>query len=165
MTIVKGRPDDLFARLPLCSLITLNHVIEHLPSPQSIVNRLVDRLLPGGAFEGQTPAADSLERRVFGTRWSGYHAPRHTVVFSQSGLRQMLTRTGLREVSTTGAANPAALAVSIGSLAHSGPGRIRRHGLKWLSLLAVAAILAPVDLLCRKPGVMDFAAFKPRVAE
>ena len=41
-------------------------------------------------MEGQTPAAGSLEQRVFGSFWSGYHAPRHTVVFSASGLDQFL---------------------------------------------------------------------------
>jgi SAM-dependent methyltransferase len=161
VTIVTGSPEDLFARLPVCGLITLNHVIEHLPDPQSIVQRLTDRLAPGGVFEGQTPAADSLERAVFGTRWSGYHAPRHTIVFSRAGLRRMLERCGLCDISTPSAFNPAGLAVSIASIAHAGPGRIRRSGLKWMSLLAMAGVLGPIDLLSGRPGIMDFVAYRP----
>jgi SAM-dependent methyltransferase len=160
VTIVTGSPDDLFAQLPACGLITLNHVIEHLPNPQAIVQALADRLLPDGVFEGQTPAADSLERSVFGTRWSGYHAPRHTVVFSRAGLSRMLERCGLSDVTTPRAFNPAGIAVSIGSIFHAGAGRIRRSGLKWLSLLAMASALGPIDLLSGSPGIMDFVAYK-----
>jgi SAM-dependent methyltransferase len=160
VTIVKGSPEDLFKRLPSCGLITLNHVIEHLPDPESIVERLVSYLLPGGVFEGQTPAADSLERSVFGTHWSGYHSPRHTVVFSRAGLRKMLERCGLQNVTTPGAFNPAALAISIGSIGHAGAGRIRRGGLKWIALLAMAGMLSPIDLISGRPGIMDFVGYK-----
>jgi len=162
VTLVKGSPEDLLAELPECGLVTLNHVIEHLPNPQSIARRLAERLLPGGVFEGQTPSADSLELSVFGTGWSGFHAPRHTVIFSRLGLQRMLERSGLQNVTTTGAFNPAAMAVSIGSIGHPGPSRIRRQGLKWLSLLGIAAALGPIDLLSGRPGVMDFTGYKER---
>ena len=95
VTIVNGSLDHLMAVLPPCRLITLNHVIEHLPDPFANVTALVERMLPGAAFEGQTPAAGSLENRVFRTCWSGYHAPRHTVIFSMAGLRTFLARVGL----------------------------------------------------------------------
>ena len=161
VTIVTGDPESLFQQLPLCGVITMNHVIEHLPDPQAIIKVLADRLVPGGVFEGQTPAADSLERHVFGSRWSGYHAPRHTVIFSRAGLRRMLEHCGLGGVSTKSAFNPAALAVSIGSMTHPGASRIQRDGLKWLALLAMAGILGPFDLLSGKPGVMDYIGYKP----
>src|SRR5260370_15893568 len=103
VTLVKGAVSDLFAALPMCSLITLNHVIEHLPDPPAVVKGLVERLLPGGVFEGQTPAADSLERTVFGSRWSGYHAPRHTVVFSRKALSRLLEQSGLSALIVRGA--------------------------------------------------------------
>lgn len=160
VTLVKGDLPDLLAVLPMCSLITLNHVIEHLPDPEAVVMALANRLLPGGVFEGQTPAADSLERSVFGHRWSGYHAPRHTVVFSRDGLCRLFVRCGLTAPATSGAFNPASLAVSFASISHSGRGRIRRAGLKWLSFLAMAASLGPLDLLFGRPGIVDFVARK-----
>ena len=160
VTLVKGAVSDLFALLPPCSLITLNHVIEHLPDPFAVVKALVKKLLPGGIFEGQTPAADSLERAVFGSHWSGYHAPRHTVVFSRKGVRSLLERSGLSSPVLQGAFNPASLAISLGSLSHSGAGRIHRSGLKWLCLLALGGILGPIDLLSGRPGIMDFVAEK-----
>jgi SAM-dependent methyltransferase len=160
VTLVKGALPDLLAVIPECGLITLNHVIEHLPDPLTTVSALVEKLAPGGVFEGQTPAADSLERSVFGDRWSGYHAPRHTVVFSRAGLCCLLERCGLTGPVTQGAFNPASLAVSLASIPHREGGRIRRSGFRWLAFLALAGMLGPVDLLSRRPGVINFWARK-----
>jgi SAM-dependent methyltransferase len=160
--IVRGELTDLLKVLPRCSLITMNHVIEHLPDPRATITSLTERLLPGGVLEGQTPAADSLERAVFGTRWSGYHAPRHTVVFSKAGLATMLEQCGLSSPLTEAAFNPAGIAVSLGSLGHKNGGRIRRSGLRWLSLVAMATLLAPVDLCFARPGIINFSAYRNR---
>jgi SAM-dependent methyltransferase len=160
VTLVKGSLSDLLAILPACGLITLNHVIEHLPDPLSVVAALAGKLLPGGIFEGQTPASDSLERSVFGRKWSGYHAPRHTVIFSRAGLCCMLERSGLSTPSVLGAFNPAGLAVSLGSIPRKGIRRIRRSGLKWFVLVALAGGLAPVDLWSGRPGIINFMAIK-----
>ncbi len=162
VTIVRGDLDALLARLPPCGTITMNHVIEHLPDPLGVVSALAGRLVPGGVLEGQTPAAGSLEHRVFGTRWSGYHAPRHTVVFSPGGLSTLLGRAGLVDVAVRGAFNPAGVAVSLASVLHrGGPGRIRRQGPVWLGCLGMATLLGPVDRLSA-PGIVDFAAWRPR---
>lgn len=164
VTIVKGDIQDLWDVLPLCRLITINHAIEHLPEPEVTVRSLYEKLIVGGILEGQTPVADSLERRVFGKRWSGYHAPRHTVVFSRRGLGSLLTRIGFADVEITGAFNPAALAVSLGSIMQgAGPSEIARQGLYWLFLLGLGTALAPIDLYCRAPGIMNFRA--TRVSE
>lgn len=164
VTIVKGDLQDLWDVLPSCRLITINHAIEHLPEPEVTVRSLYEKLSVGGILEGQTPVADSLERRVFGKRWSGYHAPRHTVIFSRAGLKELLTRLGFAEIVVTGAFNPAALAVSLGSALHGpGPSKIERQGIRWLFLLGLGAALAPIDLGSRAPGIMDFRA--TRVSE
>lgn len=162
LLLVQGEPRFLLQHLPPLGLITLNHVIEHLPQPLAVLRSLQQRLLPGGILMGQTPAADSLERRGFATRWSGYHAPRHTVVFSRAGLRALLTQAGLRVHQIQGAFNPAALAVSLAAFFHGAQGGVvRRSGLLWLLLLALATLLAPLDLLCGAPGVIDFCAERP----
>lgn len=161
VTLVKGRFDDLLATLPACRLIAMNHVIEHLPDPLGVLRALGERLLPGGRFEGQTPAAGSLEQKVFGAAWSGYHAPRHTVVFSRTGLERLFSRVGLVDVEVRGAFNPAGLALSLAALAHGdAPGVVARRGLRWLGLLGLGAVLTPIDLLSGAPAVVDFAARK-----
>jgi SAM-dependent methyltransferase len=159
VTVVKGDLAHLLDELPMCHLVTMNHVIEHLPDPLTVVARLAERLAPAGLLEGQTPAAGSLEHRIFGGRWSGYHAPRHTVVFSPTGLARLLQRAGLADVTIRGAFNPAGLAVSLASLRQGpGGGRIRRQGAGWLTLLAMGTLVAPVDRLSGAPGIIDFAA-------
>jgi len=160
VTVVRGDFTQLLERLPPCGLITMNHVIEHLRDPLRTVSQLAERLVRGGVLEGQTPAADSLEHAVFGKRWSGFHAPRHTVVFSRSGLGRLLERSGLGSPQVRGAFNPAGIAVSLASLPQRGSGRIRRSGLKWLCLLGAAGLLAPIDLLSGRPGIVDFTAVR-----
>lgn len=162
VTIIRGSDEDLFRVLPECRLITMNHVIEHLPDPLQTLSELRRRLLPGGVLEGQTPAAGSLEHRVFGARWSGYHAPRHTVVFSPAGLTSLLARAGLEHVEVGGAFNPAGIAVSLASMLQpaNASGRIARKGPLWLFWLGLSAALAPLDLLSGAPGIINFRTQK-----
>ncbi len=159
ITLVYGRLEQLFELLPQCAMITLNHVIEHLPDPLSSIRSLREKLAEGGIIEGQTPAANSLEHRLFGTKWSGYHAPRHTVVFSAEGLQALLRRAELKEVSTVRAFNVAGLAVTLGSIPHGDePGIIHRAGFYWLWLLGWATLLSPFDQLSGRWAIMDFSA-------
>jgi hypothetical protein len=163
ITIVRGSFDDLMAVLPPCRLITLNHVIEHLPDPFTSVAALVARMLPDAVFEGQTPVAGSLEHRVFGTYWSGYHAPRHTAVFSMTGLRAFLSRLGLERSEVGAAFNPAAIAVSLAAVARRRSKRpIYRSGPSWVAWLLMAGVLGPVDLLSGSAGIQNFLAFRQR---
>lgn len=160
VSIVRGSLDDLLSVLPECSVITMNHVIEHLPDPLATLSALRARLATGGVLEGQTPAAGSLEQRVFGPRWSGYHAPRHTVVFSRQGLAALLDRAGFTRPAIQSAFNPAGLAISLATLMQpkQAPGRIERRGLGWLLWLGLGTMLAPVDALSGAPGIVNFAA-------
>lgn len=162
VTLIRGSESDLFRLLPACALITMNHVIEHLPNPVHTLSRLREYLLPNGIIEGQTPAANSLEHRIFGKRWSGYHAPRHTVVFSTTGLRQALERAGFEVLRIDAAFNPAGIAVSLSSLGAPSeiPTRIERKGLKWLCMLSLAMPLSACDSLSGAPGIVNFSARK-----
>ena len=159
VTIVRGGLDDLMKELPPVNVVTMNHVIEHLPDPHAVLCALRERMRAGAVLEGQTPATDSLERRVFGTVWSGYHSPRHTVVFSRSGLAGLLARAGFDAPQVTAAFNPAGIAVSLGSCLHGpGGGTIVRAGISWLGLVAAAAALHPIERLSGQPGMVDFTA-------
>ena len=158
VTIVRGKPQHLLKVLPPCRVITLNHVIEHLPDPAATIASLSAFLVPGGYFQGQTPAADSLERQVFGQRWSGYHSPRHTVVFSRRGIARLLARIGLEPPVVATAFNPAAIGVSLAATLAPSVRGVRRKGLSWLGWLGGATLLAPLDLLSGRGGIIDFKA-------
>lgn len=165
VTLVEGSLADLLGVLPPCQVVIMNHVIEHLPDPLDVVSALAERLLPGGYFDGQTPNAASLEHRIFDRRWSGFHAPRHTVVFSIAGLRSLLERVNFEAISIRGAFNPAGYAVSLASLTHGhAKGLIPRHGLKWLLCVAAASAVLPVDVWSGAPGMINFKAQKKRAA-
>lgn len=161
VTLIKGSLDHLFDNLPACQVVTMNHVIEHLPDPADVFRRFMEKLEPGGHFEGQTPAAGSLEHRVFGRYWSGYHAPRHTVVFSADGLHRFLTRLSLHGVKIAGALNPAGVGMSLASaVLRERPKGIQRQGAGWLGWLGVATPLALIDLISGRAGVINYLARK-----
>lgn len=157
--IIKGSFEELMVELPACNLVTMNHVIEHLPHPFDTLSALREKLVPGGVIEGQTPAADSLERKVFQSKWSGFHAPRHTVIFSKTGLKYLFDRVGFSGTRISGAFNPAGIAVSLASLAHSDAGgKIHRKGFSWLFMLSAATCIYPLDLFSQQPGIINFTA-------
>jgi SAM-dependent methyltransferase len=156
--IIRGKLPDLLSEVDQVRVLIMNHVIEHLPDPSYVMRALVQKMAPGGLFDGQTPNAWSLEHRLFGTRWSGYHAPRHTVVFSKIGLQLFLERHGYTGISIRGAFNPAGVAVSLGSLPQRAEGLVMRQGAAWLALVVIASALMPLDLLSGYPGMINFLA-------
>lgn len=83
-----GLPDNTF------DVITMQHVIEHLPNPGRTL-RCVHRLLrPGGRLVIATPNVHSLARRLFSSHWVSWDPPRHLFVFSRQALRHVVTDAG-----------------------------------------------------------------------
>lgn len=159
VVLIRGSVDFLVDALPKLRLVTMNHVIEHLPDPAHTFQRLSERMLPGGIFEGQTPNPASLEHRLFGARWSGYHAPRHTVIFSPAGVRALFARLGIDDCPVRPAFNPAGIAVSLLSLRNGSEGGLMpRSGLVWYAALGAACAGYPVERLANSPGMIDFRA-------
>jgi SAM-dependent methyltransferase len=77
-------------------LVSMFHVIEHLPDPVLALTRIRDWLLPGGLLALETPNLDSWDARLFCARWwGGYHFPRHWVVFDPPSIRVALEKAGL----------------------------------------------------------------------
>jgi len=159
VTIVRGQLPHLLAELAAVGevgVLIMNHVVEHLPDPSFVLSALAPYLAEGSIFDGQTPNADSLEHRLFGSRWSGYHAPRHTVVFSRQGLNRFMERHGYVDISIRGAFNPAGVAVSLATLPQRAEGLVVRKGPAWFALVALAAGLMPLDLISGLPGMINF---------
>ena len=145
--------------IPACTIVTMNHVIEHLPDPCATVKGLADKLEHGGIIEGQTPNTDSVERSIFGLRWAGFHAPRHTVIFSKKSLEALFKKLSMNDIKVTVAFNPAGYAISFATLFNSkNGGTIIRKGAKWLFFVGMAVLCYPLDMI--KPGIVDFSAVK-----
>jgi SAM-dependent methyltransferase len=81
-------------------LISMFHVIEHLPDPVLTLTRIRDWRAPRGILALETPNLDSWDARLFRTRWwGGYHFPRHWVLFDPESMRTALERAGLEVIS------------------------------------------------------------------
>jgi SAM-dependent methyltransferase len=166
--IVRGQLSHLTSELDAVGkvgVLIMNHVVEHLPDPSRVLRGLAPHMAEGAIFDGQTPNADSLEHHLFGSRWSGYHAPRHTVVFSRRGLGKFMVRHGYAKIAIRGAFNPAGVAVSLGTLPQRNEGLVVRAGLPWFALVAVASALMPIDLISGLPGMINFAGRLERSLE
>jgi SAM-dependent methyltransferase len=88
-----------FLDLPLeggFDVITMWHVLEHLPDPLAAVARAEELLAPGGRLVISVPNIESLQARLGGERWFHLDLPRHLMHFSPRSLSALVDRTGLR---------------------------------------------------------------------
>ena len=77
---------DLSDHVGRYDIVSMNHILEHVVSPHTMLERANDLLRPGGHVIGQLPTVTSWENRLFGHNWGGYHYPRHLQIPSKSGL-------------------------------------------------------------------------------
>jgi len=78
-------------------LITVRHVIEHIPDPQPFMRELVRVLKPGGRLVIETPNSQALGRAWLGGNWYANDVPRHLILFSPDNLSQLARNHGLNE--------------------------------------------------------------------
>lgn len=75
--------------------VTMMDFVEHIPDPDSSVQRVAGVLRPGGVLAILTPDAGSLVSRMLRGRWPELRrAPEHLVLFSTEGLGLLLERHG-----------------------------------------------------------------------
>ena len=77
--------------------ITLNHVIEHVPTPLAHVRECRRLLKPGGRLVLVTPNQESLGQRLFREDWRGWEPPRHLHVFGPRSMRRLLNDAGFTD--------------------------------------------------------------------
>jgi SAM-dependent methyltransferase len=81
-------PDDSF------DAITMNHVIEHVYDPVSLLQESRRILRIAGTLVITTPNVDSYGHDRFGATWRGLEPPRHLHLFSQRTLHQAALQAG-----------------------------------------------------------------------
>jgi len=77
-------------------LVTLWHVLEHVPSPKATLQACRRIIKPGGRIAVVSPMADSLAANWFGSAWYGLDVPRHLTHFTQATLARHLEAAGCR---------------------------------------------------------------------
>ncbi len=80
-------------------LITLNHVLEHLPDPLRLMKELMDaNLSKDGLAYIEVPRADSWQARIAGQNWMHLDIPKHLTHWTEAGLEKELSRIGYSKV-------------------------------------------------------------------
>lgn len=77
-------------------LVSLWHVLEHLPDPDSMLRNCWRWLTEGGRLLFALPNIDSWQARLFRSRWFHLDPPRHLFHFGPGSLRGALAAAGFR---------------------------------------------------------------------
>lgn len=78
------------------SLITLWHVLEHIPDLNNIFSILKSRLSSNGKFLIAVPNSNSFDAIHYKKYWAAYDVPRHLYHFSMNTMMQFLQHHGLK---------------------------------------------------------------------
>jgi SAM-dependent methyltransferase len=77
-------------------VITLWHVLEHLPDPGCIIRRLILLLKPGGWLLVSLPNFGSIQAQIFKHNWYPFDdVPRHLYHYSRVSLDLLLLEAGM----------------------------------------------------------------------
>ena len=75
-------------------LVTMWHVLEHVPSPMATLKAVREILKADGRLSLVCPMGDSLTARCFGGAWYGTDLPRHLTHFTRKTLERHLEAAG-----------------------------------------------------------------------
>ncbi len=81
-------------------VITLWHVLEHIPNLQEVLQNLQDKLRKGGLMVIAVPMASSYDAQHYKEAWAAWDLPRHLYHFTPETLHRMLEVTDLQHVAT-----------------------------------------------------------------
>jgi 2-polyprenyl-3-methyl-5-hydroxy-6-metoxy-1,4-benzoquinol methylase len=76
------------------AVVVMNHVIEHVVDPQSLLEEIRRVLVPKGALVITTPNAASWGHRRFKNNWVALDPPRHLHLFNLQTLKQLTRQAG-----------------------------------------------------------------------
>ena len=73
-------------------IISMWHVLEHLPQPISIIKKLKERLHSDGLLIVAVPNFKSFDASHYGSSWAAYDVPRHLWHFSPKSIRHLFDK-------------------------------------------------------------------------
>lgn len=83
-------------------VITLWHVLEHVPAPQARLAELHRLLSPTGILCIAVPNPQSADASHYGPDWAAWDVPRHLNHFMPNVMRGMGAKAGLKSIATKG---------------------------------------------------------------
>ncbi len=75
-------------------LITLWHVLEHVPDLDKSILEFKNRLSENGLLFVAVPNFRSYDAKIYGSYWAAYDVPRHIWHFSQNSIKEIFSRNG-----------------------------------------------------------------------
>ncbi|MBN3581326.1 class I SAM-dependent methyltransferase [Algoriphagus aestuarii] len=79
--------------------VTLNHVLEHLPYPMSLLKELLSQnLSTKGLVYIEVPRADSWQSGIAGREWMHWDIPKHLTHWDEQTLEQEMLKIGYQKV-------------------------------------------------------------------
>ncbi len=91
-----GDVDSFSAETGKFDLITLWHVLEHVPNPSDALESISHLLDPEGTILIALPNIRSFDARIYGPWWVALDAPRHLWHFSGRQLELILHKSGFK---------------------------------------------------------------------
>lgn len=82
------------------AVITLWHVLEHLPQLEEQMKRLISYLKEDGTLFVAVPNFKSYDANYYQNFWAAYDVPRHLWHFSRSSIELLFAKHGMRVVKT-----------------------------------------------------------------
>ena len=77
--------------------VVMNHVIEHVPDPVTLLRQAGALMVAGGVLVAVTPNVSSINHRRFRDSWLALDPPRHLHLFSPSTLESVAQAAGFRQ--------------------------------------------------------------------
>ena len=77
-------------------VITLWHVLEHLPNLEQQIEKITSNLNQEGTLVIAVPNFKSFDAKYYGRYWAGYDVPRHLWHFSKKSIQQLFSKQGFQ---------------------------------------------------------------------
>lgn len=78
-------------------VVTLWHVLEHVPNLEEMINDLSRLVKPGGVLIIAVPNYKSYDAKYYGRFWAAYDVPRHIWHFSQKSIGRLFQKSFILE--------------------------------------------------------------------
>ena len=141
-------------------VVTLWHVLEHLPNPASVLQAIHRILRTNGLLLIAVPNIGSIQARVFRSRWYHLDVPRHLFHYSPETLAGILQRSGFSVLATRYRSrehNPAGILGSVLRLSLPAETMVHKAVRKLLGMPAARA-LAALESSVSRGGTFVMAA-------